>query len=212
MLKARQLTALLTLSLTLPGLAACSSDDDGGGDSPATGGTSSGGTATGGSATGGTATGGAATGGNGNPTTFPADTSAASIAAFLDSEAYKAAPWIGDAATRTSASLTNPHGMVRVFFNPAVAPAIGADAPTFAANSMIVKELYDSAGALVGKAANLHANPEDADWTFFCYASNNQCDAQQASSTEADPIYGVGTDVTCGFCHDGSILAPAPAP
>ncbi len=214
MLNARQLTALLSLFMTLSGLAACSSDDDGGdgnggGGSTATGGAATGGAATGGAATGGAATGGGtATGGSGT-TTFPADTSSAAILAFLDSEAYKSEPWIGDAAPREAASVTSPHGTVRVFYNPEVAPSIGVADATFAPSSMIVKELIDDAGTVVGKAVNLRATSE-GDWTFYCYGPGDRCGAEPADSTKENPTYGQGIGVECGFCHGDTILAPAP--
>lgn len=191
MLDSRKLTAALILAMSLGALGACSSDDD----EPADG-----------------------TGGP-DPATFPSDTSAQGIADFLAEETYKSAPWTApDAAPRPPASSTSPHGSVRVYRNPQVEESFAAGDGTLDGTSgepldqysMVVKELYDASGTLIGKAANLKVT-EGEQWTFFCYASAaNVCGTDTPTNTSDDALYGVGIDAdgACSACHGDTVLSP----
>jgi hypothetical protein len=187
-----QLFTLFTISTTLF-TAACSSDPDpaGDGDGDQTGTGGSGQTGTGGSDQ--TGTGGSA------PTNqFPADTSEATVAAFLTAESYKT--WTADAAPRDSDEVVNVHGSaMRVYFNDNAVTSHGGDASPL---SMVVKELYDDQGALVGRAATL-VDATSA-LTFYCSAtSGTGC----TGAAEAEPLY---NDFSCSTCHGPQFYAPLP--
>ncbi len=196
MLDSRKLTAALVLAMSLGALGACSSDDEEPSD-----------------------------GGGPDPATFPTDTSAQGIAAFLDAETYKSAPWTTpDTEPRPPASSspdvpsTSPHKNVRVYRNPQVQASFEAGDGTLDGTSgepldqysMIVKEMFDESGTLLGKAVNLKVT-EGERWTFFCYASvGATCGTDTPANTEDDPYYGVGVDAGggCSACHGDGILSP----
>jgi hypothetical protein len=73
--------------------------------------------------------------------------------------------------------------------------------------SMSVKELYDDAGTLVGKAANLKTG--DNEWTYYCTESpaTGRCSGDVETTY---PVYGQGIDTACGFCHGEALFAPIP--
>lgn len=185
-----RLLALFTLSSVIC-TSACSSDPESPGDGDQTG--TGGGDQTG--------TGGDQTGtGGGNATTgqFPADTSEATIVAFLAAESYKT--WTGDAAPRGSEEVVNVHGnSMRVFFNDNAVTSHGGPASPL---SMAVKELYDETGVLVGKATSLVAS--DGLLFFYCSAtSGTGCTGQAVT----EPLY---NDFACSACHGSQFYAPLP--
>ncbi len=192
------------LSALLLATTGCSGDDDGSSDG-GTGGTSTG--------TGGGASGGSGTGGGSSDDSFPEDTSAAGITAFLQSGAYTNPPWVADVdAPRDASSVVSPHGRVRVYLNPtAVASQAagkgGIGNPPADVMSMAVKELYDESDVLVGKATLLKTEEGDdfGSWTYYCWGPASRCDTESGDTTEADPIYGLAIS-ECNGCHGGSIF------
>lgn len=129
---------------------------------------------------------------------FPADTTEATVAAFLAAESYKT--WTGDAAPRGSEDTVNVHGdFLRVFFNDNAVTSHGGPASP---QSMVVKEIYDAQGTLLGKATTII----DADLgrTFYCsVTSGTGCTGQ----AETEPLY---DDISCSSCHGGQFYAPLP--
>lgn len=191
----RTLTALLALGAFLGAVSACGSDeatDDGG-----------------------------STGGSTGAGEFPTDTSPSGIAAFLATESYTQAPWTAqeDAPRPPPPDITiSPHEMVRVYLNPTLEASLdagdgdGKDATSgepIAVGSMVVKELYDPTGTLVGRAASLKVTEGDQ-WTFFCYGPAGQCSDDTATTTADDPLYGTGFDAPggCGTCHGDLVISP----
>lgn len=139
---------------------------------------------------------------------LPADSTQAAIEAFLEGEMYKQAPWVGDAATRAGESTVNVHGdALRVYFNPTGLTARQEDAGSSPVGSMAVKEFYDEAGAVVGRAASIKTGEGNTmdDWTFYCSAPGTSL-----CTGESDPgtLYGAGIS-ECGFCH-GQVFYAAP--
>lgn len=135
---------------------------------------------------------------------FPADTSEASVAAFLDAETYKS--WRNDPEIREGGSVVNVHGdHLRVYLNEA---AVTSHSDTVGENndaapgSMAVKEIYDDSGTLLGRAASLL--DESGDWTYYC----NSTDVTFCTGATIDmPVY---NDFACSSCHGDQIYAPLP--
>ncbi len=137
-------------------------------------------------------------GGSATGSQFPADTAEATIVAFLAAESYKT--WTGDAAPRGSDELVNVHGdSMRVFFNDNAVTSHGGEGSPL---SMVVKELYDTQGTLVGKATTLI--DADGGLTFYCSATSGTGCTGEA---EAEPLY---DDSSCNACHGKQFYAPLP--
>lgn len=179
-------------------------------------GSGTGGSASGGSASGGSASGGnSATGGGSADPTIPSDTSENGLKAFLDGKTYQAAPWVFDAAIRAGSVAGNPHGKVRVYFNPTAVASKDAGNGPFAmpaaehtVGSTVVKELYDASDALIGRALEVKtgAGMRGTAWTYYCDGDGAACGADSGATL---PIYGPG-ESTCEFCHGGDMFAPVP--
>jgi hypothetical protein len=186
----------LTFTLATAGIVACSpadsttGDGDGDGDGD------------------GTATGGTVGDGDGDSTNeLPSDMTEAGIAAFLDAQTYRSAPWVGDAAIRGSESVGNIHGSeLRVFFNSAAVAAKMNGSSEI--GTMVVKELYES-GAMVGQAVTIKTGEGVSmnSWTFYCSAPEDSSICSGSSSSGSH--FGTGL-IECGFCHGETPIAPLP--
>jgi hypothetical protein len=143
------------------------------------------------------------------------------MAAFIDSGAYKQAPWISDvAAPRPANKSASQHGDgVRVFENPTLVTSIKAgrdgwdDKPSPDVGSMAVKEMYDTDGKLVGVAAawrSAEVNGWGA-WTYYCYGPSNRCAG--GDYPKSAPLYGNGAVAPgqgCAICHNATIFTEPP--
>lgn len=149
-----------------------------------------------------------ASGGSGSgDTTVPTDTTQAGLEAFLAAGSYKSAPWVFDAAIRT----TTPHGDVRVYFNPTAVASIQAGTNTLTApgnplDTMVIKELYAD-GAQIGTAIMMRVDTtgtQSTDWLYYCASSDQAACADDG----AGPIITGGGQ--CRFCHGGFIITELP--
>lgn len=162
---------------------------------------------TGGSANAGgsTNTGGASegSGGSNGADQFPATTDIAGIEAFLAAESYKS--WVHDPAPRgPTVTFATHSAQMQVYFND-IAVANHADVTM---GGMLVKELYNDAGDLIGKAASLKATSENELWTFYCKTDDEAAGCQ---TTGAQPLYFVDEFITgCASCHGDEVLTPLP--
>lgn len=192
-------------------LIACSGEDDTTGDGDGTGGTVGDGDGTGGTVGDGDGTGGTPGDGDGTGVNeLPADSSQASIEAFLAAGTYKSAPWVGDAAIRAGDVVGNIHGnALQVFFNSAAVTSKTSGDTNSLTGTMVVKEMFDEAGVSIGHAVQLktgEGNTKD-DWTFYCSAPEGStlCTGEAVPS----PIYGAGLG-ECGYCHGQMPYADPP--
>jgi len=172
--------ALLSSLLALGSLAACASEDPGpGGDGD----------------------------GDGEvviDTQFPAESTLEGIEAFLEAGYYK--EWNSDPAIRGSDEITNAHGdYLRVYINE---QGMLADMFSGPNGSMAVKELYNAAGELVGRAAAFKDGEDEVDWMYYCTEDEGErrCTGREESSY---PMFG-GSMTSCGICHGDGIFAPKP--
>lgn len=142
----------------------------------------------------------------------PADSTQASIVAYLQAETYKQAPWIAETATpRESNSVTSPHGRVRVWMNDTLVASQGAGNGAFGgtahtAGSMAVKEFYDAADAYLGRAVMLKVPGAAMNWVFYC----DSTDPERCGIDETLPFYGDSMAFGCNGCHGGLIFNEAP--
>jgi hypothetical protein len=155
------------------------------------------------------------------PPGLPASDSQDDLAAFVDAEAYRKAPWISETpGPRPRAMDTSPHGTVRVWMNDKLVASLhaghdgfkdqttGMTHPPLDKDSMAVKEFYDDNGTKVGAAA-LFKSGEGAlanTTVYYCKAPIGRCLSNQTS----DVVYGNGIKVGCGFCHGGMVYTKAP--
>lgn len=168
--------------------------------------------------TGSTTNGAGGTGGGGTPTgPLPADESAASITAFLQSSGYTDASWLSihQAPTPSEEGSVSPHGTVRVYMSPALVAARQAnpnlnEAPTDQ-GVMAVKEMYDDAQALVGHAVLYY--PQQGSVFYYCYGPAGRCSSESGEATMAAPEWGAPSASavsSCRFCHGGNIFTELP--
>ncbi|MDX2053545.1 MAG: hypothetical protein SFV15_14190 [Polyangiaceae bacterium] len=212
----------------------CASDDSvsGGGTQTGTGGSSTavgGNKATGGAAstTGGSkATGGASTGsgGGGNtPTGSAPQATVDAIKAFLAAGTHKAAPWKSEGAAPRDAlpNSASPHGKVRVYFNDTLQASSAAGNGALVMNkvekphttgSMVVKEMYDAQGAMIGVAANLKVDGDAAAWAYYGVGDKKLFNDQTGGAfSEAAPFFKTAPKdgaFSCTFCHFGYVFSP----
>lgn len=163
---------------------------------------------------------GGSSGNGGSPTgSAPADESSASMASFLTAKTYASAPWVPETASprNAGAGLGSPHGLVRVYFNDVLLQSFRAgngqpEQPRVAhtTGSMAVKEFYDDTDTLVGAAAALKIDGPSERWAYYCTGPEERCATGRGPFTTASPLYGVGLQVDCGFCHGGLVFTPPP--
>ena len=139
---------------------------------------------------------------------FPRDLSESGITDWIAADKHRDAPWVAEtSAPRPANAATSPHGRVQVWFNDVLAESqaagngeMGGSAhPT---GAMVVKELYDDTDVRIGQAVMLKLDgPADA-WGYWCDADASRC----GDGMETTPMYGVGLDTDCGFCHGGLVF------
>jgi hypothetical protein len=152
---------------------------------------------------------------------LPASDGQDDIAAFLEAESYRKAPWISETAGPRPRSMdTSPHGTVRVWLNDKLVASqkaghdgykdqtTGMTHPPLDKDSMAVKEFYDDAGMKVGVAALFKVGEGTTanTTTYYCKAPIGRCLTNQNS----EEVYGRGIGVACGFCHGGLVYTKAP--
>lgn len=147
--------------------------------------------------------------GGGNETSVPTDTSAKGIAAFIESESYKQAPaWQAETDQPRDVDTAHGVGQARVWMNETAIAGQAEDPNNLPVDSMAVKELYED-GNLVGIAAMLKTNAAagPGSWLFFCYGPATRCAHDKPEYTPDDPLYALGLDEGCGFCHSTIITS-----
>jgi hypothetical protein len=159
---------------------------------------------------------GASGGGVTAPGSRPATESSASIASFLAAKTYESPPWVAETPMpREMSGVSSPHERVRVYFNDLLTQSFAAGNGSresqlaHTTGSMAVKVLYD-ADTQVGMAASLKLEGPFRQWAYYCEGPRDRCATSKGPFTAADPLYGVGIEVDCGFCHDGVVFTPPP--
>jgi hypothetical protein len=104
---------------------------------------------------------------------------------------------------RTSVS---PHGRVRVWLDRA---AVRADGGALGPDAMAVKEMFDAADQLVGRAVILQPGSAVRDVLYWCVGPAGRCSDTDPELTLANPLYG-GTTTSCAGCHGGVIFTTLP--
>jgi len=144
----------------------------------------------------------------GDPNSHPSDISVGGVSAFLEGLSYQEELWEAETATPRDASTTvSPHGRVRVWRNAILVASQSdgngqLDGTPHEDGSMAVKELFDEADALVGRAAMLKIGGDFTEWVYFCDGEEAQCGAPSSS----DPYYALGTGGPCAVCHGGVVF------
>lgn len=139
---------------------------------------------------------------------YPSDTSAEGIAAFVQAGAWSQAPWVAESeAPREASSVSSPHGRVQVFFNDLVMASAqageGIDGTTpFDAGSMVVKVLHAEDDSVLGHAAMLKLDGGFAEWVYWCEGPGARCGADG----DQESTWGIGLDTSCGACHGGNVF------
>lgn len=215
--------ASLTAALLLGFAFGCSDDsgDDSGANNTTNGATTNGATTSSGTTnttSGTTATTSAtmsttATSTTGGVSNVPADGSAESITAFLESEGYKDTGWVSVHDAPVPESPGSPHGDVRVYLSPALAEFKTAnpdplDEPSVP-GAMAVKELYDGT-TVVGKAAIFYPA---SDVVYYCYGPAGRCATGHDATTIDAPEWGDGSASAvgqCDTCHAGLVFTELP--
>ncbi len=136
--------------------------------------------------------------------------SEAELAAFLEAMSYREAGWTAQtAAPRERSSDVSPHGRVRVWRNDTLLASQAAgngtdlDAPKHDTGSMVIKEFYDDADALIGAAAMLKLEGDMREWAYYCGGPDDRC-------MDSSPVHGIGFGVSCSFCHGGLVFTNSP--
>lgn len=148
-----------------------------------------------------------------DPAVFPDALTVESIESFLDAEEYKQAPWTFDPAIREgTASFAHPGARLRVYFNPTAVESIQAgngDTQAHLPQSMVIKELYDQADQLLGKAVSLKVETglAPSTWVFYCRGPATACGTSNVSETQAFLRRGQSD---CLSCHGENYFAPLP--
>jgi hypothetical protein len=48
---------------------------------------------------------------------------------------------------------------------------------------------------------------DEADsWLFYCDGPATRCGVQNAEPSESDPVYGVGYETQCAYCHGSYVF------
>lgn len=144
----------------------------------------------------------------GADTSWPADSSAAGIAAFLDAGTWREAPWVAETdAPREPTSQVSPHDRVQVWLNDVLVESQEAGNGAFGGSahpvgSMAIKEMFDEADAPDGVAVMLKLEGDAAEWVYYCDGPDLRCGV----SPPTDPSWGVGSASECSFCHGGLVF------
>lgn len=149
---------------------------------------------------------GGSDGGSSNSADAPSDTTSAGIAAFVGAGSYLIPPWKSEsAAPRDAATSVSPHGRVRVWLDRVAAASTSVADIT--PDAMAVKEMYDTADQLVGRAAIVQTTSSNNDVVYWCYGPAGRCGDGEPEYTADAPLYGVGAAATtCQGCHGGLLF------
>ncbi len=136
---------------------------------------------------------------------WPSDSSEPRVAAFVASGVWREPPWVPETASpRERTSDVSPHGRVQVWGNEVLLCAQAEGNGEFGgtlhpAGAMVVEEMFDGADVPLGVAVMLAL--EGGDWVYHCDGPASSC----LVSGEV-PVWGVGLDTECGFCHGGLVF------
>lgn len=134
---------------------------------------------------------------------LPEAPTAAALDRFLADRAFENSGWFAETETpREEESAVSPHDRVRVFQNAALRD--GRDQPELPADSMAVKEIFDGDDS-VGFAAMWRV-VDDEPFTYFCWGPAGRCGVQETATPREEPMFGVGTEVVCGHCHNDLVF------
>jgi hypothetical protein len=120
------------------------------------------------------------------------DTSKTALLDFLKAGEYK--PWTGDANVRDTAE---PHGKVKIFFNPKLKNGLDADKTEQDVGSIAVKEIYKDDGSTLDGYSIMakHKAGEGKDTWFFYEVLGGAPDFKDVKA------YAVGGPSLCADCH-----------
>lgn len=141
-----------------------------------------------------------------SPLSYPTDSSAEGIEAFLASGAWREAPWVAETdAPREPNNVVSPHGRVQVWLNDVLLDSVEAgngapDGTPHDPGSMTVKELFNEDDVSIGLAVMLKLEGDLHAWAYWCDGPAGPCGASSATSF---PYYGIAYATDCGFCHGG---------
>lgn len=150
----------------------------------------------------------------GGDSSVPADGSAEAISAFLEAEGYKEAGWVSVHDAPVPPSIGTPHGTVRVYMSPALVAFRQSNPDVLeepaVPGAMAVKEMFDDAETLVGKAVIFY--PE-SDVIYYCYGPDGRCSSGRPATTIDAPQYGDASASAvgqCNVCHSGLVFTELP--
>lgn len=138
---------------------------------------------------------------------WPQDSSAAGIVAFVEGGSWLEAPWVAETtAPRDAITTFSPHGRVQVHMNEVLIASLeegngGYEGAPHRTGSMAIKRLVDDDDREVGMAAMLKLEGDDQQWVYWCDGPADRCEG---------PYYGVAYDSSCVFCHGGQVFNDAP--
>ena len=150
----------------------------------------------------------------GSDGSVPADGSQAAITAFLEAEGYKGEGWVSVHDAPVPPTQGTPHGNVRVYMSPALVTFRQGNPDLLeepaVPGAMAVKEMYDDASTLVGKAVTFYPANEVV---YYCYGPDGRCASGRPATTIDAPEYGDedGDSVDqCDVCHSGNVYTELP--
>lgn len=145
---------------------------------------------------------------------MPMDGSAESISVFLEAEGYKDAGWVSVHDAPAEATVGSPHGRVRIYLSPALAAFRETNPDVLeepaVPGAMAVKEFYDDASAIVGKAAIFYPA---TDVVYYCYGAEGRCTSGRPATTIDAPDWGdedAAPVSLCDGCHSGLVFTELP--
>jgi len=139
---------------------------------------------------------------------YPEDTSAEGIRAFLEEARYQGERWASETdAPREESSPSSPHDRVRVWLNDVVKASQAAGNGQFEGTahetwSMAVKEMVDDEDAVEGLAVMIKIDGDEDAWIYYCDGPEARCGVEGPTT----PYYEVAWDAECNYCHGGLIF------
>lgn len=132
------------------------------------------------------------------------------LEAFLDAQRHRGDGWAPQTdEPREASDPVSPHGRVQVWRNDTLRASQAAgngadfDAPAHETGSMVVKEFYDDADDLLGRAAMLKLAGDARRWAYYCSGPDARC-------MDTAPTYGIDAEASCSFCHGGLVFTQGP--
>jgi len=139
---------------------------------------------------------------------YPEDTGAEGVAAFLADLRYRGGLWSPEsAAPREETSPSSPHDRVQVWLNDVVRTSQDAGNGEFEGTahftgSMAAKEMVDDDDAVVGIAVMLKLSGDADQWVYYCDGPEGRCGVEGPTT----PYYGIEWEAECHYCHGGLIF------